>query len=110
MIRRPPRSTLFPYTTLFRSVAGPDGARSHPAIDTAAVDAWFTKGEHAAAYSGFEGATDEGGQRVGLGAWLRDRQGEPGDAGGIATGHRVRAPAPGAGSPGCAPPRGLAAT
>src|SRR3712207_8121376 len=25
MIRRPPRSTLFPYTTLFRSVAGEDG-------------------------------------------------------------------------------------
>src|SRR5260221_1178308 len=25
MIRRPPRSTLFPYTTLFRSVAGVDG-------------------------------------------------------------------------------------
>src|SRR2546427_1183143 len=26
MIRRPPRSTLFPYTTLFRSpVSGPDG-------------------------------------------------------------------------------------
>src|SRR2546421_6875050 len=24
MIRRPPRSTLFPYTTLFRSTAGPD--------------------------------------------------------------------------------------
>src|SRR3712207_8074955 len=24
MIRRPPRSTLFPYTTLFRSVEGPD--------------------------------------------------------------------------------------
>src|SRR2546430_12263367 len=24
MIRRPPRSTLFPYTTLFRSVAGDD--------------------------------------------------------------------------------------
>src|SRR3989454_10188843 len=24
MIRRPPRSTLFPYTTLFRSVCGPD--------------------------------------------------------------------------------------
>src|SRR2546430_6050935 len=23
MIRRPPRSTLFPYTTLFRSLAGP---------------------------------------------------------------------------------------
>src|SRR5256885_7530549 len=24
MIRRPPRSTLFPYTTLFRSLAGPE--------------------------------------------------------------------------------------
>src|SRR2546429_4487624 len=28
MIRRPPRSTLFPYTTLFRSVSGA-GARKH---------------------------------------------------------------------------------
>src|SRR5256885_2785818 len=27
MIRRPPRSTLFPYTTLFRSGVGPGGAR-----------------------------------------------------------------------------------
>src|SRR2546430_5652392 len=27
MIRRPPRSTLFPYTTLFRSVADRDKAR-----------------------------------------------------------------------------------
>src|SRR3712207_8405391 len=26
MIRRPPRSTLFPYTTLFRSARGADGA------------------------------------------------------------------------------------
>src|SRR5256885_10910639 len=25
MIRRPPRSTLFPYTTLFRSQGGPEG-------------------------------------------------------------------------------------
>src|SRR3712207_7104826 len=31
MIRRPPRSTLFPYTTLFRSwVNGSDGARRAP--------------------------------------------------------------------------------
>src|SRR3712207_8323424 len=28
MIRRPPRSTLFPYTTLFRSVGGPIQHRS----------------------------------------------------------------------------------
>src|SRR5437667_2131225 len=27
MIRRPPRSTLFPYTTLFRSIDALDGAR-----------------------------------------------------------------------------------
>src|SRR3712207_8626537 len=27
MIRRPPRSTLFPYTTLFRSSPGPDKLR-----------------------------------------------------------------------------------
>src|SRR3712207_6915169 len=26
MIRRPPRSTLFPYTTLFRSLVTPDGS------------------------------------------------------------------------------------
>src|SRR2546422_8426985 len=28
MIRRPPRSTLFPYTTLFRSLRGDRGARA----------------------------------------------------------------------------------
>src|SRR5439155_24665559 len=36
MLRRPPRSTLFPYTTLFRSRSGGvqrgDGDRVHPAI------------------------------------------------------------------------------
>src|SRR6478735_4171735 len=39
MIRRPPRSTLFPYTTLFRS-PGPDGydaALDKLVVDTAAV-------------------------------------------------------------------------
>src|SRR5438876_4979158 len=33
MIRRPPRSTLFPYTTLFRS---PDGAEQHHAVNPVA--------------------------------------------------------------------------
>src|SRR3712207_8398553 len=40
MIRRPPRSTLFPYTTLFRSVArvaGRDAAQGQPRVDRAAV-------------------------------------------------------------------------
>src|SRR5438034_2536125 len=31
MIRRPPRSTLFPYTTLFRSVSAADRQRHDPA-------------------------------------------------------------------------------
>src|SRR3712207_8749148 len=30
MIRRPPRSTLFPYTTLFRSSSDPSAAASSP--------------------------------------------------------------------------------
>src|SRR3990167_11471511 len=30
MIRRPPRSTLFPYTTLFRSLITPEGATQWP--------------------------------------------------------------------------------
>src|SRR2546429_4316686 len=32
MIRRPPRSTLFPYTTLFRSSAGQAEARLQPSL------------------------------------------------------------------------------
>src|SRR2546421_4955721 len=36
MIRRPPRSTLFPYTTLFRSPA----SRARPAPPTARPYAW----------------------------------------------------------------------
>src|SRR5256885_5280180 len=32
MIRRPPRSTLFPYTTLFRSEAGTQCAKRHSTV------------------------------------------------------------------------------
>src|SRR2546430_5896126 len=32
MIRRPPRSTLFPYTTLFRSVGDPENAAQRPDV------------------------------------------------------------------------------
>src|SRR3712207_7225516 len=35
MIRRPPRSTLFPYTTLFRSSDGDPGAVPDPALQRA---------------------------------------------------------------------------
>src|SRR2546425_6126597 len=37
MIRRPPRSTLFPYTTLFRSL----GAAARAALLPAALDEWI---------------------------------------------------------------------
>src|SRR5260221_7031510 len=39
MIRRPPRSTLFPYTTLFRSVGIADQQRDRRARGAAFVDA-----------------------------------------------------------------------
>ncbi|MGZ4602436.1 MAG: isochorismatase family protein [Kineosporiaceae bacterium] len=74
-------------------VVGTEGSQSHPAIEVAAVEAWFTKGEHSAAYSGFEGASDEPGARVGLGAWLRERSIDTLDVVGIATDHCVRATA-----------------
>src|SRR2546426_6005897 len=39
MIRRPPRSTLFPYTTLFRSVRRLRlGQRLHPPVEPGRVD------------------------------------------------------------------------
>src|SRR2546426_4792537 len=51
MIRRPPRSTLFPYTTLFRSRRAHDGARrDHPDADPrsdAPAPAGRRDGDHA---------------------------------------------------------------
>jgi nicotinamidase/pyrazinamidase len=70
-------------------VAGSAGADFHPDFVTDRVEAVFTKGEHAAAYSGFEGSA--GG--IGLGAWLRMRDVTEVDVVGIATDHCVRATA-----------------
>jgi nicotinamidase/pyrazinamidase len=70
-------------------VVGTGGAEFHPALDTDAIEAVFTKGEHAAAYSGFEGHTGS----IGLGAWLRMRDVSEVDVVGIATDHCVRATA-----------------
>src|SRR3712207_9003190 len=39
MIRRPPRSTLFPYTTLFRSVVGDQVVEGEPVVRGDEVDA-----------------------------------------------------------------------
>ena len=71
-------------------VVGTPGARFHPALDVSRVEAVFNKGQHAAAYSGFEGAT-ESGER--LADWLRARGVDGIDVVGIATDHCVRATA-----------------
>ncbi|MFI8927871.1 isochorismatase family protein [Streptomyces sp. NPDC053474] len=75
-------------------VAGTEGVGFHPnfapAVASGAVDAVFSKGEHSAAYSGFEGVDENG---VPLARWLRERQVREVDVVGIATDHCVRATA-----------------
>jgi nicotinamidase/pyrazinamidase len=75
-------------------VADSEGAEFHPRLAGALghVDAVFRKGEHAAAYSGFEGTSDDE-ERAGLAAWLRERDVSRVDVVGIATDHCVRATA-----------------
>jgi nicotinamidase/pyrazinamidase len=69
---------------------GTPGASFHPELDVAPIEAVFSKGEHAAAYSGFEGAEPGG---TGLADWLRARGVDSVDVVGIATDHCVRATA-----------------
>ncbi|BFU46737.1 isochorismatase family protein [Krasilnikovia sp. MM14-A1004] len=71
-------------------VVGTSGADFHPGLVTDRVEAVFHKGEHAAAYSGFEGHTDDGQT---LAVWLRARGVTSVDVVGIATDHCVRATA-----------------
>jgi len=71
-------------------VAGTSGADFHPDLDTAAVEAVFLKGRHAAAYSGFEGADEAG---TPLADWLRTREVDEVDVVGIATDYCVHATA-----------------
>ncbi|WP_018686889.1 isochorismatase family protein [Actinokineospora enzanensis] len=66
------------------------GASFHPALDVAVIEAVFSKGAYAAAYSGFEGV---GPGEVGLAEWLRERGVSRVDVVGIATDHCVRATA-----------------
>jgi nicotinamidase/pyrazinamidase len=88
-------------------VAGTLGADFHPDLDTSLFHEVFVKGEHAAAYSGFEGvssrfagsgvahadadAVAQTGQS--LADWLRRREVAEVDIAGIATDHCVRATA-----------------
>jgi nicotinamidase/pyrazinamidase len=71
-------------------VAGTAGAQFHQDLDTGAIEAVFRKGAHAAAYSGFEGATQDG---TTLADWLRAHDVDSVDVAGIATDYCVRATA-----------------
>jgi nicotinamidase/pyrazinamidase len=71
-------------------VVGTDGEAFHPNLDPQPFDAIFLKGEHAAAYSGFEGRTTDG---SGLADWLSGHQVTHVDVCGIATDYCVRATA-----------------
>jgi nicotinamidase/pyrazinamidase len=70
-------------------VVGTPGTDFHPNLATGRIQAVFTKGEHAAAYSGFQGHSGE----TGLADWLRERDVSTVDVVGIATDHCVRATA-----------------
>src|SRR5439155_21170801 len=63
MIRRPPRSTLFPYTTLFRSLASPSVEVPLPRPPPAAIRTPVTATARAASTSALNGSR---GGRVGI--------------------------------------------
>jgi nicotinamidase/pyrazinamidase len=69
---------------------GTDGEAFHPNLDPQPFDAVFLKGEHAAAYSGFEGRSADG---TDLATWLHRHEVSEVDVCGIATDHCVRATA-----------------
>jgi nicotinamidase/pyrazinamidase len=71
-------------------VVGSDGEAFHPNLDPQPFDAVFLKGEHAAAYSGFEGRAPDGST---LADWLRGQEITHVDVCGIATDYCVRATA-----------------
>ncbi|HEY3869579.1 MAG TPA: isochorismatase family protein [Actinocrinis sp.] len=85
-----PEGPDFVHTWPVHCVVGTDGALLHPAVAGIAFDAEFRKGALAAAYSGFEGATEDG---TGLADWLRGRGVTAVDVVGIATDYCVRATA-----------------
>jgi len=70
-------------------VAGTAGSDFHPDLATDRIEAVFHKGDHAAAYSGFEGVSDG----TGLAQWLRERDVTEVDVVGIATDYCVKATA-----------------
>ena len=86
----PPNGPDYVHSWPPHCVVGTKGADFHPAVAGLAFDAEFRKGEHEAAYSGFQGQTTDG---TSLAAWLRERDVTEVDVVGIATDHCVRATA-----------------
>lgn len=74
-------------------VAGTPGADFHPALDTSRLDAVFSKGAYAAAYSAFEGFGGTGADGPPLADWLHGHEVSTLDVVGIATDYCVRASA-----------------
>jgi nicotinamidase/pyrazinamidase len=70
-------------------VVGTTGSQLHANLETTHIEAIFDKGEHAAAYSGFEGRNGT----TSLADWLRAREVDEVEIVGIATDHCVRATA-----------------
>lgn len=68
-------------------VVGTDGEAFHPNLDPQPFNAIFLKGEHAAAYSGFEGRTTDG---TGMAEWLKQNEITDVDICGLATDYCVR--------------------
>jgi nicotinamidase/pyrazinamidase len=71
-------------------VASSDGSHFHPGLDTSRVEEIFRKGQFSAAYSGFEGASEDGETLL---AWLTERGVTDVDVAGIATDYCVRSTA-----------------
>src|SRR2546421_8886987 len=61
MIRRPPRSTLFPYTTLFRSYIGQDPQPGRAGVDLDVIDGLAGRGAGHADLDADEGRVDPAG-------------------------------------------------
>ncbi len=68
-------------------VAGTNGAHFHPDLDTGRVEEIFRKGQYAAAYSGFQGASAVGDTLL---RWLSDRRVTEIDVAGLTTDYCVR--------------------
>jgi nicotinamidase/pyrazinamidase len=71
-------------------VAETPGAAFHPDLDAGRIEEIFRKGQHAAAYSGFEGSSEAGAR---LQDWLTERGVTELEVAGIATDYCVRATA-----------------